>query len=610
MSDELFIPRNPKTVPIRPLNKGVVRDISSQMLPPGAFWDVINYIPDVDGVRRRPAVSQVVAGSGTVLEADIPLVDVAPFWSSGGLRKNLLIGQRGVYTWQTQGGTISRLDWDYPDPAGSGTLAQVSGSTWTLTDGTETFVTGGVVIGDILVVSGQYARITAVAETELTLNVKSAFSSAFTPPEVVTYQVLKGFDPVAGWAPDWAAVDGKTILSGNARRGLLYYDGSGIGELNAAQSPELQAIRTVAFMDDRVWIGGMSEDGLREPQRIRWTSKTDFTSFPAANFVDLPYTDSEIVRVVPLGSLMVVYMETAIFIGRPANFTDVPLYFEHFETGGTGLVSPKAVAQYLDGQFYVSQNDIYFISASAAPEAIGNRQIREDLRNCSDLGAVYASQDPANNRVLFVIPGVGGDRIWSFNYRSKAWSYDEYSADFIACLATGESLTYSDLSVYGSYTDWAADYPTIGSMQGKVAQRELFIGEAENLNYLLRTGTEDTNGVITAVLETGDMDLDAPDQIKTLKRVTLKVRRSGDSGVLLSGEELEFTVEVSVDGGYTWKQTPKTLVISEGENEGKVTMRVTGSTHRIRFTSASSIEPYTVTEMVLLVVGRGRENRF
>lgn len=610
MSDQLFIPQNPQTVNLRPLDKGIVRDVSATLVPVGGFWNLVNYVAEPDGLRRRGGLRQVVDGNSDVQGWDLPLVDVAPYWSSAGLRKNLLVGKRGVYQWAPDG-SISAEAWSFT-PAGAGVGWITSGTnSWLLTDGSEDFVSEGIKAGDVVYAGAAgWAIVTAVATSVLTLQARTEFAP--TSGNSYSYTVYKGFDSRSGWAADWANIDGYTVFAGNGLRGLLAYDGSDFGEYNAAQDPAVTNIRTVCSFDNRLWIGGMTESGVRERQRIRWTTKGDLTSFPAANFVNLPYTDSEIVRLVGLGSLMVVYMGTAVFIGRPANYTDTPLYFEHFETGGIGLVGPKAVAEFLDGQFFVGQDDVYFLSGSVAPQAIGNRQLQDDIKGCGNLGAIYACPDPPNSRVLFSIPTVDEtrDRVWSYCYKTRAWSYDEFPSDFLAALAAGTSLTFDDLAAYASFTEWAAAYPTIGSMEGSLDRRKLYVGRAKELWALERTATVDfTADPIIGLIETGDLDFDLPNTNVTLKRMTVKVRRE-NHGVLLPGEELRWQVEVSVDGGYSWKQLPKSLTISAGESEGKVDMRVTGPTHRVRLTSYSVINCYTVLEMTMLVMRRGRQMRF
>lgn len=609
MSDELFIPQNPRAVPIRPLDKGIVRDISPTLVPLGAFWDLVNYLPEVDGVRRRGGLRTVVDGSSTIKEWDLPLVDLAPYWSSEGERSNLLLGQRGIYTW-TPTGSISHIDWTH-DHTGDGTFTFSSGE-WTLTHTGEDFTADGVQVGDVVEANSVWTTVSAVGTTTLTLQDRGEFTSAITSGNDYSYEVYQGNNPASGWPMDWANINGKTVFAASSGRYLLAYTGSGFGLLKVSPTTAVSRVRAVAWMDNRLWIGGMTEDASRERQRIRWTTTTTHDDFPAANYVDLPYTDSEIMRMVPMGSLMVVYMGTAIFIGRPANFTDTPLYFEHFETGGVGLAGPKGVAEFLDGQFFVGQNDVYFLSASVAPQGVGNRQLREDIKRCSTPQSIYASPDPANNRVLFVIPGAqdGVDRVWSYHYKTQAWSYDEYACDFVAAIATGTSLTYNDLSTYATYAAWAADYPTIGAMEGTREARQLFVGRSEYIREIGRDQSVDFGtDPVTSVMETGDLDFDMPDTMKTLKRLTVKVHREG-SGVLLSGESLSWEVYISTDGGYTWKRTGRDLTISEGENEGKVDVRVTGSTHRIRLRSVSQIGSYTVYELNAFVVRRGREVRY
>jgi hypothetical protein len=101
---------------------------------------------------------------------------------------------------------------------------------------------------------------------------------------------------------------------------------------------------------------------------------------------------------------------------------------------------------------------------------------------------------------------------------------------------------------------------------------------------------------IMAVLETGDFDIQQPNDEKTWLRVSLKIDTFLTTDLL-------FKVQVSGNRGRTWKPadlgSAYEMVIEAGEDEGSVDFKLSSSTFRVRFTSSAQVAQYTITEVVI-----------
>ena len=73
--------------------------------------------------------------------------------------------------------------------------------------------------------------------------------------------------------------------------------------------------RVVRYFEDRLWIANTVEVDGEHRQRVRWSEPINFSRFKYENYVDLPYTEGSIINIVPLGSLLVLYFEDAIYFG-------------------------------------------------------------------------------------------------------------------------------------------------------------------------------------------------------------------------------------------------------------------------------------------------------
>ncbi len=600
MSD-FFRANAPVSLPIRPLSKGMIRNLPSNGLPEGAVYTAKNYIVGTRGPMRRPVYRNYLGGN---LFNFPPVRHAIILYKTDGTKQVVGIDRKLLY--EVGQSSFTRHTWDYD----TGTALNTAGTS--VVRGTSTNWTGTNVdlqVGDIMALDPSAAKEELVeisginsATTILLLNTTT------TQHNSGNYAIYRAFKAVNPYILDWTVVDNKLVFADGARP-LFSYDGATFGAYDAANTWKPFS---VTFFKDRLWCLRILSGSNDYRQRIIWSTVTDHTSFNiSTRFVDLPYSSGAGERILGMGNLLVVYLDDAIYIGRQTTIAGdtLPFSFERVDTGGIGLIAPRALCPWLDGHFFVGQDDIYFLSQSGF-ERIGAPVVEETIRACDAPWGIYAAADPERDRVVFGFPSQDGEQItkvWSFDYKAKAWSYDEIACSMLSGIESTSTIQWDTLDTAISQAGLAVDWDTgmglydswdaIGSTTG----RKFLLGQAGRIYELAgnSSSTDPGPSAVEAILETGDFDEGSPDQKKTHTRLSVKI-----DSVLSS--DLSFLVSCSTDRGRTWTSCG-TLSISSGDDEGYVTFLATGSTIRFRLVSTSSVPPYRIMEMVRRVKGRGVE---
>jgi hypothetical protein len=394
------------------------------------------------------------------------------------------------------------------------------------------------------------------------------------------------------------------MLFADGSRFLYSYDGTDFEDHNASEVT-IERVRCVAFFFDRVFVGHTRESSTWYRQRIRWSSTASpYTSFASADYLDLPYGQGAIRRLVPNGNLLIAYLEDKIYLGRRTNMADLPVIFEEVNTGGIGLVGTKAVCQWLNGHFFVGQDSVYYMDSEGKIEDIGSPVVRETVQKTREFWRVYAVPDPSNERILFGFPISSThlmDEIWAFDYRARAWSYIEYSCTSLSSTEIGAKITWEN--IYPDYIaadNWTSTnvFENWAALTAFKGVRSIYFGQGKKIYRQETSGSE----AVAVVIETGDYDLDQPFRDKTFLRFGIKLEEP-PSG------ELTFLMRYSTDRGRTWRG-PRTMTIGTGDDETSATFRATGSIIRFRVSSSSDVASYTISEMTLKYRLRGWESNF
>lgn len=599
MSDQSFQPtQDPQNYALRPLNKGMILNFSSLVIPEEACRVAENFIVEERGPRRRDGTQDF---SG---ETPIPyrFADAVTYWTTDGTQVSIAITDGPLY----KVGFLGPLDpviWNYTG-TGDGT-----GSTFT--DASSDFNAEGVLPGDFLEVDTDLVRITSVPADD-TITLLSDLSQTYTGESYTIWFSLRNDQE---YRTDWAFILNEVVFT-DYKRELLTYDVDTetlVPYLSASDKPEddlsqpidFVAATIVSFLD-RLWVGHVKEtDSVGTVtdyrQRIRWSIPTDPRNFSrVTNFIDLPYTSGSIRKMERFGDGLAVYCKDAIFIGTRTNNPDLPVAFQQLDTGGIGLIGQKAMTPWLDGHFFVGQDDIYFLSNSGL-ERLGAPILRETIKKCDYPDYIYVQPDPTNERIIFGFPESAPRlaKLWSFHYKARAWSYDAVETDFISNPDINFTLQWADLT--GTWANLENTYPTWADMNIEEASRTLYFEANSQIQRFVPGAANDSGQPIRVVYETKDYDLNKPDTNKTWLRIGLKIDYEVTPTV-----PIRFTVSISANRGRRWVDAG-TLTIRPGEDEGYTSFLMTSSSIRFRLISDSDVTPYWLSEIVMRFRARGRE---
>jgi len=609
----------PTTLTLRPLTGGMRTDTESLLMPPGSFRDLKGFDVRTRGLRRIDGKRLFIPEQIPFWEPTEKVSAIDGFWGTDDAQFNYALTDRALYKieFATPSGYFSPVWWQRQYE----TSEYVSG-TGVLTVKTYNLETDKVRAGDFVVLaSAPTVRYEIESVTGLTVKLVTGL----TIPSNASMFILRLFQAKYPFGVDVATYSRSTanwmILVDGSEGGIYAYNGGylkpfelhfpGVG--GNPDTPSYTSARTVMYFGGRLYFGCVGLLGSNYRQRIIWTEVLDLQETPADAYQDLDETPGQILKFVGLGSLAFVYFNDGLYYGRQTNLAGLPYAFTRLDTGGVGLCGQNAATSFFDGQIFVAPDEIYYVTASSGLEAIGTPVLRDSIRAAAQAGSLdrtIVRIDIPRQRVLFGFSLNGGadlDRIFAYNYTTKAWSYmGQGSVVAFNVVNFADEIEYGDIDVNATYADYAS--VLFLAMGGSYVERQLtFVnssGYVETLN-LNSASDEQAPGVqvpISVVLETGDFDFDEPDTDKTMMELRVKLAQAEIPRSL----PVVFDVLGSLDRGESWKNCGR-IAIPASKNEGATGFRLTGSTVRFRLSSTSIVEPYEVSELTLRVVIRDRE---
>lgn len=663
-------------VSVRPLNKGMFQNLPSNGLPDGGFWRIQNYNVEQQGLLRRGGYVDFNQNNG-VGEHFIgeKMYDIIYFYQRNGSAEQLVLTDKGLYLMTPDGSNVRMTSKTFEDVAIDSNTASDSGEfsvTITLTQEEGERVHQD----DELLINGVYYPVIGstwgggVAEIDCYGTVTLNELTAYTATNVEHFFSSKGLGPTYAVIPTVGNnTEDKVVIADQAGRGLYQYT-SGVLQKFVIDSTDgiedteyLVGAKTLTYFDDRLWMGNTEEIDGEYRQRIRWTDAVNFDRVAPASYVDLPYSEGQLLRLVPLGSLLVAYYADAVYLGRRTNMAGQPYFFERLESGNVGLVNSRAVVRHIDTHFFVAEDNIYALSGSTGFTPIGDAVLDEALyytKKLEQLLEVQVEHDPVTKSIVFLFPDRVESsydditsltsRIWRFYYKTNAWAYDESSfADankanpnylYSALLPSNTYVfgrTWQDWDDLGFDAVWNRDvepsdpddpnYPTPAEEAFEDYESWTALANEARLGTTLKIGLlsaplgkqviveevaeadQDTVGgleyPIWSLIETGDMDYGMPDYTKSVTRLSVKamhIYSERESPLVEVGGV--FTLNISDAMGYHWKR-PMTLRFKDNYNEGYANFRSTGSTFKFKLINSQVIAQYRLSEFIMRLVGRG-----
>jgi hypothetical protein len=586
-------PSSAQSLPFRPLDKGVILDRPGQVVPDGGFSKLENFIANKEGPKRRPGFAQY-AGGDTV---PYPMVDYITLWKTDGGQVSLLLTEKTLWRVNPISG-FTEVEWIKDD---TNTITVAAGA---ITGSGTTWASADIRIGDLIRTADGEARIVSInSDTLLQVDQSTLVNGAGQ-----TYAIQGTFSPGEIELPDWTIFN-DFLLIADGKHPLLKYDAVAetISYWVDAPAKEFGGEEfipgCVSGFLDRVWCGWVKTgtDGNKR-QRILWSGLADPTDFNfPTNYLDLPYVNGALRRLVPLADQLAAYFDDAVFLGTQTNYPLLPLRFDRVETGGIGIVGSKAVIPYLGGHFWIGQDDMYLLTQQG-PQRIGSPIVKQSIKTCQVPSRCYVAADPWNFNIVFGFPVLDRfmERLWRYDYRSKSWSMDGITTYMIANPVVNTSIEWDDLT--GIWDNLGDDFPSWDSIKLEDPRKFLFLEQNGSIWKQTEYGDLDfTTDSIAAILETKDHDFDDPDGVKTITRFGIKLEWDVPPTVAVT-----FAAAVSVNRGITWKPVGN-LIVGTGRDEGYVNFRATGSTFRIRLTTTTRVTSYYVAEYTIRACGGGEE---
>lgn len=608
--NEFFVPARPQNIAMRPLDKGIFLNVSPVLIPQGGALDIANMHVIQGGLKRRAGVDEYAVNSAGVQQPlSFGVRGCGTLWRTDGTSAITFWDTKMLYTFST--GTWNRKLWQYQTGTCSVTALSVTGAGTGWLSAT-TKVQSGDLISFGTPRSG-IRRITAVA-TGTKIFIDSTPGGA---PGTGNYKIRRCFGAIPPYMVDVAVVDNQLIFT-DSTRPPFSFDGTTFTEWAATHHASITKLvaSSICFFNNRTWLGRTVETagGTTDyRQRIRWsrtTAHANFTDAAAADtqWINLPYSKGWMMRFAPMGDMLAAFFSDAIYLGIATNIPGLPLMFNKLETGGIGLIGMGAVGSFLGTVFFVGNDDIYMLRSQGI-ERIGTPVVKKTILTCNNPDYIRVAVDPLNDRICFGFSENGESiaKVWSYFYKSKAWTYDEIECTMMGLLDMTSGPTWDTLGGLISPVNWdvgiGAKYTTWDSMKSISTGFRLVFGKANGTVFQLSTSDpQDSPGTpIPVRLEFGDYDYDDADTEKCWIRFGLKLREA-------TATQLNLLVEVSSNRGISWKNVGN-LIIRVGEDEGYVNFRQSGAMIRLRVTSSDVAVPYTIDEAVLRVRGKGLETR-
>ena len=444
---------SPRLIPFKTINGGIRLDASTLEMPPNACLDAANWSIGLLGPVRSSLLQYYLASGYTV---DYPPIrGVVNFYKADGSQVTIVFDRKFIYEVNPSSGFTGK----YMTEA-VGTIAATAGSV-TIT-GTGTGWNSDVNPGDIIILdadgSGNGPEELEISSVGGATALDVSTAPTYNHAAGTDFVIRKAFAASTPYQVDYVVADNKVIFV-DSNRYATAYDGTTYDEYTSSYTDIPTA---VAYYMDRVWFGRIQTGAADHRQRWVWSKTTDHTDFSEGYFADTPYVRGYIQRGLPLGPMMVSYLTDSIWLGRRTNIggNALPLAFDYAQSRVIGLTGPRAVCMWQDVHYFVSQDNIY-ANTNRGLVAIGTPVVTETIRKCSNPYNIFVTPDPTNDRIVFGFP-TDGDiaKLWFFNYKAKAWSYDEVICTMIQNANVGSSLTWDSLN--------SGDYST-GTVDGTAA---------------------------------------------------------------------------------------------------------------------------------------------
>lgn len=337
-------------------------------------------------------------------------------------------------------------------------------------------------------------------------------------------------------------------------------------------------------------VGAHLLGSVPDPTRIGWSSDAGITGTgleewnPSVNetsgfspLVDSPGDLADYISgIFGLTNVLLVLREQSIWLGTKNPVPSQPFNF-YTAYPGIGCDCPFSASLILNGVAWLDTRTktVWAYAPNSTPEPISRSIENELLRAIDDPEKVFGGYNFIENEYSVGIPASSSAlmRIWTYNFRTKAWVYDEYEAiSKIADLPIAISgLTIDEL--IGTIEGLTGTINSLGPSSSTPVTR-LYgrtDGEIIQEDYNFNTDTDPVvsgstlgsqSGVITMTLVSKDYELPEVDAYFSRVTIKLRARRSGTVVLSYSKDNRDWVVAKSKTF------TPAEVATSSNERTG------------------------------------------
>lgn len=265
--------------------------------------------------------------------------------------------------------------------------------------------------------------------------------------------------------------------------------------------------RYVTGFANRV-IGANRTDGGSYAVELGWSANGLITEWDGATDVSAgatPLTESpsdfadHITGVFGLTNALVIPRERSIWLATRNPVATQPFNFYN-AVPGIGCNAPYSAAPFERGLcwFDPRTGTVWVYEIGSTPESIGRPVDNELVKNIDDPAHVFGSYNPVENEYIVFVPVVGTNivKAWTFNFRTKSWSYDEIadiccaddpdvSAGYVAIddlvgTIDQQTVTIDELSP----TNAVQPCRILGRTDGEILQESLAVSDDAGVDYV------------------------------------------------------------------------------------------------------------------------------
>jgi len=341
--------------------------------------------------------------------------------------------------------------------------------------------------------------------------------------------------------------------------------------LNVSEATVKTNYRFLTAFFNRI-VGANLQGGSPNPVQVGWSADGVLDEWnPSVNesagsgpLVDSPGDFSDFLTgIFGFTNIMLVLREQSVWIATKNPIPTNPFNF-YAAFPGVGCDCPYSAAVALNNLCWLDTRTktVWAYSPNGTPEPIGRNVEKDILRAVDEKDRVFGSYKPDENEYTIGIPlaGAGITRNWTFNFRTKAWEYDEMEivsriADipFASAGLSIDALPGTINELIGQINDLSpSDVSAYLRMYGRT-DGEIVLEDINTYNDPAVSGSPDPNsGTFSTELESKDFETEEVDSY--FSRITLKLRAYTSGSVRL---------EYSKDGKAFVVAKTKTFTVTE-----------------------------------------------